>query len=317
MATSSATVPVAHAIGRQATRRKKARRAAWTDLLNAAPAIVLYSLLLVVPGFIALALSLFRWNGIARPKWVGLANWLALARDGQALSSFLITIEATVIGWLVIMTISIVAGVSTAGSGKAAAFLAGLYVLPLLLSTAGLALIWQALLAPSLGGIAYLGTIINIPIFQTNWLGNSSIVVFVITGIMCWQFIPFYTLMYRVARQRIPDSLYEAASVDGAGGTRMFLSITLPQLRSTIVSASLLLIVGTLAYFDLFFLLTGGGPGTASEVLSLYTYKQGFASENFGYASTLTVVLVLIGVIAGAVLLVSTRYSSESREGGE
>ncbi len=298
-------------------RKAKALRALGSDALNIAPAGLLYTLFLIGPAILALVLSFFRWNGVDTPVWIGFANWSHLFGDSQAGSSFLLTLEVTAIGWVVIMVISMAAGLTTAGSSRAATILSALYVIPLLLSTAGLGLIWQALLAPTLGGVAFLGTVFNLPFLQTDWLGNTSIVVFVITGIMSWQFIPFYTLMYRVARQRIPQSLYEAASLDGAGALRSFINVTLPQLRNTIVSASLLLIIGSIAYFDLFFLLTGGGPGTASEVLSLYTYKEGFASDDFGYASALTVVLVVVSVIAGAILLVATRFSTASREGGE
>ena len=304
-------------VDRARARRVKARRALGSDVLNIAPAGLLYTIFLVGPALLALVLSGFRWNGVGTPVWVGLDNWVRLFGDSQAGKSFLLTLEVTVIGWIIIMTISIAAGLTTAGSSRAATILSALYVIPLLLSTAGLGLIWQSLLAPSLGGVAFLGTVFNLPFLQTDWLGDSTIVVFVITGIMSWQFIPFYTLMYRVARQRIPISLYEAASLDGAGGVRTFLNVTLPQLRSTIVSSSLLLIIGSIAYFDLFFLLTGGGPGTASEVLSLYTYKEGFSSDDFGYASTLTVVLVVVSMLAGGLLLALTRYSTASREGGE
>ena len=298
-------------------RRAKARRALLADALNIAPSGILYTALLIGPGALAIVLSFFRWNGIGDPVWVGLANWQQLLGDSQVFQSLGLTFGVTAMEWLIVTVIAVAAGLSTAGAKRSASILAALFILPLLISTTGIGLIWGALLSPELGGIAFIGTALHLPFLNSNWLGDPALVVVVITLIMSWQHIPFYTLMYRVARQRVPEELYEAARLDGAGDARQLISVTLPQIRSTIVSGSLLLIITSVAYFDLFFLLTGGGPGTASMVLGLYTYKQGFQSQNFGYASTLTVVLVTISVVLGAILLIATRFSTESREGGE
>ena len=191
-------------------------------------------------------------------------------------------------------------------------------MLPLLISTAGIGLIWESLLAPSLGGMAFLAGTFHLGILNKDWLGDPSIVLYVITVIVAWQFVPFYTLLYRTARQQVPRTLYEAAAIDGATGFQAFRHVTLPQLRNTIASSSVLVVIGTLTYFDMFFLLTDGGPGTSSRVLSLDMYNEAFSSTDFGYASVLTIVLVLIGISAGAVLLKVARFSASARaHGGE
>jgi raffinose/stachyose/melibiose transport system permease protein len=109
-------------------------------------------------------------------------------------------------------------------------------------------------------------------------------------------FIPFHSLIYQGAVRQIPQSLYEAAALDGAGRTRTFFSITLPQLKHTIITSSTLMVVGSLTFFDLIFVLTAGGPGDATRVLALDMYRRGFGANQMGPASVIAVILVLVGL---------------------
>ena len=100
--------------------------------------------------------------------------------------------------------------------------------------------------------------------------------------VVSWQFIPFHSLIYQGGVRQIPTSMYEAALIDGAGRVRQFFSITLPQLKYTIITSSTLMVVGSLTFFDLIFVLTAGGPGDATRVLALDMYKTGFQAEPDG-----------------------------------
>ena len=120
--------------------------------------------------------------------------------------------------------------------------------------------------------------------------------------VVSWQFIPFHALIYQGAVRQIPTSMYEAALIDGAGRVRQFFSITLPQLKYTIITSSTLMLVGALTFFDLIFVLTEGGPGDATRNLALEMYKTGFQANLMGPASAIAVILVLIG-LALALLL--------------
>jgi raffinose/stachyose/melibiose transport system permease protein len=118
----------------------------------------------------------------------------------------------------------------------------------------------------------------------------------VVIFIVSWQFVPFHSLIYQGAIQQIPQSLYEAAQLDGAGRCRKFFAITLPQVRYTIVTSSTLMVIGSLTFFDLVFVLTAGGPGDATRVLALDMYRRGFQANLMGPASVIAVILVLIGL---------------------
>ena len=100
--------------------------------------------------------------------------------------------------------------------------------------------------------------------------------------VVSWQFIPFHALIYQGAVRQIPTSMYEAALIDGAGRVRQFFTITLPQLKYTIITSSTLMVVGSLTFFDLIYVLTAGGPGDATRVLALDMYIRGFQASLMG-----------------------------------
>jgi raffinose/stachyose/melibiose transport system permease protein len=266
------------------------------DLAGLAPAMALFSVFIVVPMLGAIALSLFRWNGLGTPHWVGGANWAQFARDPLARQALTVTAKVVVLSWLLQTPISIALGLFTAGRQRYRSVYAALYVLPLLLSTAGIALMWEALLDPNFGGLTALSRSLGLGFLRQNWLGNPSITLYVIIGLIAWQFIPFHTLLYQMGRRHIPDVLYEAAQLDGASPAQMFWRVTLPQLRYTIVTSSTLIIVGSLTYFDIIYIMTNGGPGYTTRVLSLDMYQVAFQQNEYGYASVLAVVIGVFGV---------------------
>jgi raffinose/stachyose/melibiose transport system permease protein len=128
--------------------------------------------------------------------------------------------------------------------------------------------------------------------------------------IISWHFIPLHTLLYQAGVRQIPRSLYEAAEMDGAGRVQQFFSITLPQLKYTIVTSSTLILVGSLTYFDLVFVLTAGGPGYATRILPLHMYLTGFQATEMGKASAIAAVLAFIGLGLSVAL---TKLSGFSR----
>ncbi len=271
-----------------------------------APAMFLFSVFIVVPMLGALALSFFRWNGLGTPAWAGGANWVQFVHDPLARQALEVTAKVVVLSWIVQTPISIALGLFTAGRQRYRSVYAALFVLPLLLSTAGIALMWEALLDPVFGGVTALGNSLHLGFLQQNWLGDPALTIYVLIALIAWQFIPFHTLLYQMGRRQIPAVLYEAALLDGASSAQLFWQVTLPQLRYTIVTSSTLITVGSLTYFDIIYIMTDGGPGYTTRVVSLDMYQTAFQQNEFGYASVLAVVLGVIGV---AVALGLVRFS--------
>jgi raffinose/stachyose/melibiose transport system permease protein len=280
------------------------------DLAGVGPPLLLFGLFIVVPIVAAVVLSFVRWNGLGSPQWAGAANWVQFAHDPVARQSLIVTAKVIGLSWVVQTPISMALGLFTAGRQRYRSVYAAIYVLPLLLSTAGIALIWEALLDPTFGGLIALSRSLHLPVLQQNWLGSPSITLYVMIAIIAWQFIPFHTLLYQVGRRQIPQVLYEAATLDGATGARIFWRITLPQLRYTIITSSILMLVGALTYFDIIFIMTDGGPGYSTRVLSLDMYNAAFMQDEYGYASVLAVILGVIGIAVAVGLVRLTGFAS-------
>jgi raffinose/stachyose/melibiose transport system permease protein len=258
----------------------------------AAPALVFFLVFAVVPLAGVVFLSFTSWDGLREIRLEGLASWTTVVTDPVTGNALLVTAKIMFFSFIVQAPISLLLGVFTAGGQKYRAALAVLYFLPLLLSSAAVAIAFKALLDPNFG----LGPGLQVPILIQDWLGNSDLVLFVVVFVIAWQFVPFHTLIYQGGVRQIPASLYEAAEIDGAGRVRQFLNITLPQLKYTIITSSTLMVVGSLAYFDLIFVLTGGGPGYSTRLLPLHMYLTGFKANDMGAASALGVMLIVIGL---------------------
>jgi raffinose/stachyose/melibiose transport system permease protein len=258
----------------------------------AAPALFFFLAFAVVPLIGVVFLSFTSWNGLGDIKLEGLSSWTTVLTDPVTGNALVVTAKVMFFSFIVQAPVSLLLGVFTAGGQKYRAALAVLYFLPLLLSSAAVAIAFKALLDPNFGQ----GPGFNLPILAQDWLGNSDLVLFVVVFVIAWQFVPFHTLIYQGGVRQIPTSLYEAAEIDGAGRFRQFWNITLPQLKYTVITSSTLMVVGSLAYFDLIFVLTGGGPGYSTRLLPLHMYLTGFKANDMGAASALGVMLIVIGL---------------------
>ncbi len=258
----------------------------------AAPALVFFLVFAVVPLIGVVVLSFTRWDGLGEIKLDGLSSWATVLTDPVTGNALIVTAKIMFFSFIVQAPISLLLGVFTAGGQKYRAALAVLYFVPLLLSSAAVAIAFKALLDPNFG----MGPGLGIPALAQDWLGNSDLVLFVVVFVIAWQFVPFHTLIYQGGVRQIPASFYEAAQIDGAGRVKQFFHITLPQLKYTIITSSTLMVVGSLAYFDLIFVLTAGGPGYSTRLLPLHMYLTGFKANDMGAASALGVILVVIGL---------------------
>lgn len=257
------------------------------------PAEVFFFIFAILPLGIALYLSFTKWDAISDPVWVGWSNWPKVLSDPATINSLVLSFKVIVITWIVQTPISLLLGVFTAGQQRYRAVLAAIFFLPLILSSAAIAIAFKAILDPNFG----LAASLNIPFLKQNWLGNPDLIMFVVIFIIAWQFVPFHTLLYQGGVRQIPASLYEAAKIDGATGVQQFFWITLPQLRYTIVTSSTLMIVGSLTYFDVIFVLTGGVPGSGIDILPIHMYVTGFSANQMGQASVMAMILVIVGLL--------------------
>ncbi|VXB73708.1 ABC transporter [Arthrobacter sp. 9V] len=276
----------------------------------AVPALAFFMLFAILPLLGVLFLSFTSWDGLGEIKLDGLSSWNTVLADPVTGNALLVTAKIMFFSFIVQAPISLLLGVFTAASQKYRAALAVLYFVPLLLSSAAVAIAFKALLDPNFG----LGPGLGLPFLAQDWLGNSDLVLFVVVFVIAWQFVPFHTLIYQGGVRQIPASLYEAAQIDGAGRVQQFFNITLPQLKYTMITSSTLMVVGSLAYFDLIFVLTAGGPGYSTRLLPLHMYLTGFKANDMGAASALGVILVVIGL---ALALFLQRLGGKNRNASQ
>jgi raffinose/stachyose/melibiose transport system permease protein len=262
------------------------------------PALAMFTLFGVVPLVGVLVLSFTQWDGLGPIHPAGVSNWRVALKDPGLYHALWVTFEIMILSWLVQTPISLLLGVFLAGRQRYRAFLAVLFFIPLLLSSAAIAITYKALLDPNFG----LGPGLHLSLLTQDWLGEAKLAVGVIIFIVSWQFIPFHSLIYQGGVRQIPTSMYEAAAIDGAGRVRQFFSITVPQLKYTIITSSTLMVIGSLTFFDLIFVLTAGGPGDSTRVLALLMYQQGFQANQMGLASVIAVVIVLLGLFLALLL---------------
>jgi xylobiose transport system permease protein len=250
--------------------------AAW-----ALPGVLFFVFFAVAPMVLAVYLSFTKWNGLGDPEPVGLDNWRKLFNDDRLTQSLTVTVLLTVASWAFQTVVSLLLGVWAAGRQRNRAVLSAVFFVPFLLSSTAISLLFYALLDPNFG------------IIQQDTLGSTRGAFLAIVFVGGWQFIPFHTLIYQGGARQIPEVLYQAAAIDGAGRYRQFFSITLPQLRNTATTSGVLMIVGSLTYFETVLILTQGGPGTDTAILPYLMYEAGFKSYDFGYASAIATFLVV------------------------
>ncbi|WP_304454851.1 carbohydrate ABC transporter permease [Nocardiopsis sp. YSL2] len=281
----------------------------------ALPALLYFGVFAALPMVLVAYLSLTSWGGLGTPEFIGLENWSRLVEDPVMRRAVWLSLVLTVLNWIVQTPIALLLGVWAAGPQRNRAVLSAVFFLPLLLSSAAIAIIWRALLDPNFGPLAWLGPRLGLE--SVDVLGGPTSAFAMIVFVTAWQFIPLHMLLYQGGARQIPASLYEAARIDGAGMLRSFWHITLPQLRHTVTTSSVLMVVGSLTYFDTVLILTGGGPGTDTTIVPFLMYRAGFRSWELGYASAIAFTLVVVATVIALLLVRFTGFGTmrSTREG--
>ncbi len=281
--------------------------------LMAVPALAFFGLFALIPLLGVAVLSFMEWDGLGAPQWVGLDKWAETLANPVTRQAMWLTVVFVVASYLFQAPVALLLGVFMAGRQRYRAFLSVLFFLPLLFSSAAVGITFQSLLDPNFGLSRAFGT----ELLNRDWLGDPDLALFVVVFVVGWSFIPFHSLLYQAGVRQIPASMYEAATLDGAGRWKQFWNVTIPQLRYTIVTSSTLMLVGSLTYFDLIFVLTGGGPGNATRILPLDMYLRGFRSYDMGQASAIALILVVVGLTLALVLnRISGAAKMESQQAG-
>lgn len=273
-----------------------------------APALLFFVVFIVAPLFYALYISFFKWNGISKPIWVGLGNWFSELTSTSLYHSLFLTLILMILSWVVQTPISLAIGLFLSRDGKWRTVLGVFYFTPLLFSAVALGITWSYVLNPNFGLVQGIVQVLGLHM-STNLLGRSSTALYTLIAIIAWEFIPFHSLLYQSGAKAIPTTLYEAATLDGASGFQTLVYITIPQLKNTVVTSTVVMLTGSLTYFDIIYVLTDGGPAGATQVLALNMYQQAFQEYQMGVGSTVAVILAICGLLLSLALVKWTGFS--------
>ncbi|WP_233217297.1 carbohydrate ABC transporter permease [Trinickia dabaoshanensis] len=278
-----------------------------------APSILLLGVFLLYPLVGSFRLSLLDWNGLGNgARYAGLANWVHLSHDAvfwQALRNNLLLALFSVV---IQLPIALVLAVMLDKAGKGSRVLKLLYFLPLLMSSVAIGVLFKNVYDPNFGPLNVGLRAIGLDRFAQDWLGDPSFSLASTIAVICWQNIPFYMILFLAGLASFPVELSEAARLDGASESTIFWRIKLPHLQGTIRTAMLLAVLGSLRYFDLVFVMTGGGPEHASELMATYMYNKVFSSFQLGYGSTIaSAMFLIVALVAAAAMRATQRYSQK------
>ena len=186
-----------------------------------------------------------------------------------------------------------------------------IFFMPVMISVSVIALLFTFIYNPQMGLLNSFFELIGLDQLSQPWLGNSSTAIYAVIAMSQWQSIGFIMMLFIVAMQKIPNELYEAADIDGAGKIRKFFSVTVPQVRETIFVNTLITITGSMLVFNEPYILTNGGPGFSSITMSVHMYQEGFIKNNMGIASTIA---FIVFAITAALALIQIRLSRTGKD---
>ena len=286
---------------------------AFAPVLFLAPAVVLLLAFMVWPLIESFRLSTLEWNGLgAGQRFVGLDNWATLVRDTQFWSALVNNLILGLLSVVIQLPIAMALALLLDKAGRGSRTLKILYFLPLLFSSVALGVIFKNIYDPNFGPVnATLNAVGLAPLAQ-DWLGDRRFALAAVVAVICWQNVPFYMILFLAGLASFPPDLREAATLDGARPATIFWKIQLPHLQGTIRTGAMLAVIGSLRYFDLIYVMTGGGPEGASELMATYMYRTVFASFQLGYGSTIAAAMFLVVTLIAAVGMRATkRFETE------
>lgn len=259
------------------------------------PALLLYVAFVGIPIAQVFGYSFFSWDNGIITGFNGLANYARLAGDGVFWNALLhngiwvaLTLAFPLLAGLLL------AAILAERNQRTVQWLGAIFFIPRTIPLVVAGIIWGWIYNPIFGLLNFVLTGIGLGDLAGAWLAQENTALLSLNVIGAWTFFGFCVLIYLAAIQSIDPSLYEAAALDGATWWRKFRDITVPLLRGTTLFLGLYAAIEAMRFFDLIWVTTQGGPGYATEVLTTHVYKTFFLIGDFGYAATLSVVLLVI-----------------------
>ena len=245
-------------------------------------------------------------------QWVGLENYKNLFEDRIFLTSLKNNLLMVVGSLLAHLPLALLLGNFLFHKVRGSQFFQSVFFLPCVVCGVAVGLTWTFIYNSQFGLVNSILDGLRAAGLKREWLSDEKTVILAIIVVVMWQFVGYHMVIQLAAMRSIPAEMFEAATVDGASSWQQFKMITLPMIRPMIKVDAILIITGSLKYFDLVMAMTKGGPNHASEVMSTYMYTSAFRTLKFGYASAIANILLILCVVA--ILLSNFVFKSEKIE---
>lgn len=266
----------------------------------ALPAFALFAVFFLYPLIQGIGMSLTDWDGIAKANFIGLQNFKDFFKDKRAIGDIKTTLLFALGSAPLLNLVGLGYALLMDAKFKGRGIVRMIIYLPAIISPLIMGYIWYLLLQPGRGFLYHALDKIGQPDLMGNWLGSYGTAMLVLILVNVWQYAGMTMVIYMAGLQAIPEELYEAAKIDGATYKDRFRYVTLPLLVPSIRINVVTNIIGSLSVFDIVMSLTGGGPGYATETLSIYIMRMCYGSRT-GYSTAVAVIMffiILVPVLA-------------------
>lgn len=274
----------------------------WTPLILVAPALLVFSLIVLAPLIGTAGLSLTRWNGFGSPTFAGFDNYSRAFSDLVFIKSF----KNVAIYIFLTLFVEVAVGLILAGilssREKTTIYRVALFV-PVMLPMVVVSVLWRFIYNPDFGIINAVVRKLGNEEFSQVWLGDTKTALLAICFVSGWVYSGFYLAIFTAGLQRVPKDIVESAQLDGATERAVFWKIKVPMIRSVREVATLLCITGGIQGFDLFYVMTGGGPYYTTEVPTTYMVRSVFRDQEIGYGSALAILVTAVVLLVGLIFM--------------
>lgn len=278
------------------------------------PAFLIYTTFVIVSIIWAGYYSFFEWSGVGEKIFVGFKNYVELLTKDKI---FRITVYHTFIYTIINVVIQVFGGLlfaillSRVKRGRTV--LQTLYYVPVVISSVAICQIFLKLLSVTPTGVVnQILSMFNPALKVMEWTSNSDISLYVVAFVEGYKYLGLYMVIFYAALIGVPNELGEAALIDGANSVQEYIHVRIPYIKPVIIANCILVLNGSLRSFEFSYLLTRGGPGNASELMTTYMYKQAFASMKYGYGSSVAIMIVIVCLTAGLIFRKATGGGDEA-----
>ena len=267
------------------------------------PGLLFYILAVFYPIEESLRLSFMDWGGIGEKTFVGFQNYLDMFHDKVFYESFFNNLIYLVIVVVMQLGIGLLFAILLTYMTKRVTFVKTLYYVPCIITTVAIAQLFRSMYATEpMGLLNQFLQAVGLDQFVTSWLANIHTALGAVSFPEGWRFTGMYMVIFYAALVSLDPSVYEAAKVDGASELQILFRIKIPLIKDIFLLTLTMCLTGALRGFDIPFLLTNGGPGNTTELLSTYMYKKAFSSNQYGYGSTVAVFIILESILVVFIL---------------